>query len=353
MPPKPPKAAARPCLSATARRRPLYRFLAEGTPRPGGRRAAGWAEWSDGPHTATLSVRDFWQNYPKDLAVDAAGLELGICPAWPGRIPRGQGHHGRAPALLLPAGRRVQAPPGRQQDPRHLAGLPAGRAPDAGGAEPSVVRTRRAPLRAVRRRSGTRAAKAFGGILPPAARGSRRCTRLPSTAAFRVTCRTARRTASTACSTSATGGASASSTGATASTTPSTGSCSSSRAPATCDYFRAGGGGRVAQSRRGYRRTPTAIPCASAASTSMPSAIPATTTRSGPPPARRREGSGRAARLPHGRRPHVHRGPPLLLLPDRRPPVARNRARSIADRYDSLLHPQLRFHQLPRSRAGT
>jgi len=28
----------------------------------------------------TLAVRDFWQNYPKDLAADSAGLELGICP---------------------------------------------------------------------------------------------------------------------------------------------------------------------------------------------------------------------------------------------------------------------------------
>ena len=49
------------------------------TPRSGAH-AAGWAQWSDGARTATLALRDFWQNYPKDLAADADGLELGICP---------------------------------------------------------------------------------------------------------------------------------------------------------------------------------------------------------------------------------------------------------------------------------
>jgi hypothetical protein len=45
-----------------------------------GKRAEGRAEWSDGRHTVTLAVRDFWQNYPKDLAVGADGFELGLCP---------------------------------------------------------------------------------------------------------------------------------------------------------------------------------------------------------------------------------------------------------------------------------
>lgn len=45
-----------------------------------GRRAAGWAEWSDGQRVVTLAVRDLWQNYPKDLAVKADGFELGLCP---------------------------------------------------------------------------------------------------------------------------------------------------------------------------------------------------------------------------------------------------------------------------------
>jgi len=45
-----------------------------------GKRAAGWGEWRDRKHSVTLAVRDFWQNYPKDLAVTADGLELGLCP---------------------------------------------------------------------------------------------------------------------------------------------------------------------------------------------------------------------------------------------------------------------------------
>jgi hypothetical protein len=45
-----------------------------------GKRAAGLATWSDGHHTVTLAVRDFWQNYPKDLAVSADGFELALCP---------------------------------------------------------------------------------------------------------------------------------------------------------------------------------------------------------------------------------------------------------------------------------
>ncbi len=43
-------------------------------------RAPGKAVWSDGKRRVTLAVRDFWQNYPKDLAVSASGFELGVCP---------------------------------------------------------------------------------------------------------------------------------------------------------------------------------------------------------------------------------------------------------------------------------
>ena len=45
-----------------------------------GRRASGWAKWSDGAHDVTLVLRNFWQNYPKDLVVSSQGIELGICP---------------------------------------------------------------------------------------------------------------------------------------------------------------------------------------------------------------------------------------------------------------------------------
>ncbi len=45
-----------------------------------GKRAAGWMDWSDPAHRVTLAVRDFWQTYPKDLAVTAGALEVGLCP---------------------------------------------------------------------------------------------------------------------------------------------------------------------------------------------------------------------------------------------------------------------------------
>ncbi len=43
-------------------------------------RKAGVVRWQDGDRTVTLAVRDFWQNYPKDLAARENGLELAICP---------------------------------------------------------------------------------------------------------------------------------------------------------------------------------------------------------------------------------------------------------------------------------
>jgi hypothetical protein len=45
-----------------------------------GKRAGNWAEWSDGARTVTLAVRDFWQNYPKDLTLSPEGIELALCP---------------------------------------------------------------------------------------------------------------------------------------------------------------------------------------------------------------------------------------------------------------------------------
>ena len=54
--------------------------LGEDTPFAEGKRAPGWAEWTDGMHRVTLAVRDFWQTYPKDLNITLDGFELGICP---------------------------------------------------------------------------------------------------------------------------------------------------------------------------------------------------------------------------------------------------------------------------------
>jgi hypothetical protein len=43
-------------------------------------RRSGLVRWRSGGSAVTLSVRDFWQNYPKDLAAEEQGLEFGICP---------------------------------------------------------------------------------------------------------------------------------------------------------------------------------------------------------------------------------------------------------------------------------
>jgi len=45
-----------------------------------GRRAHGWAEWSNPRHRVALAARDFWQNYPKEIAVTPRGIEFGLCP---------------------------------------------------------------------------------------------------------------------------------------------------------------------------------------------------------------------------------------------------------------------------------
>lgn len=54
-----------------------YTILPSGTY---GRRAAGIAIWNDGARAVTLAVRDFWQNYPKDMTVTPQGLELALMP---------------------------------------------------------------------------------------------------------------------------------------------------------------------------------------------------------------------------------------------------------------------------------
>ncbi|HSB15320.1 MAG TPA: hypothetical protein VLE22_12745 [Bryobacteraceae bacterium] len=54
--------------------------ISQGRRLADGRRSAGLARWSDGSRSVQLAMRDFWQNYPKDLTVSANGFELGICP---------------------------------------------------------------------------------------------------------------------------------------------------------------------------------------------------------------------------------------------------------------------------------
>ena len=45
-----------------------------------GARSRGLASWSDGTGTVSLAVRDFWQHYPKGLAVGADGITVDLLP---------------------------------------------------------------------------------------------------------------------------------------------------------------------------------------------------------------------------------------------------------------------------------
>lgn len=45
-----------------------------------GTHAAGAAQWIGAGRRVTLTVRDFWQNYPKGLKVSSSGIELELCP---------------------------------------------------------------------------------------------------------------------------------------------------------------------------------------------------------------------------------------------------------------------------------
>jgi hypothetical protein len=45
-----------------------------------GRRSDGIVSWTDGRRTVTLALRDFWQNYPKEIAATAGGFHLALCP---------------------------------------------------------------------------------------------------------------------------------------------------------------------------------------------------------------------------------------------------------------------------------
>lgn len=46
----------------------------------GGKRSDGIVHWTDGRRTVTLALRDFWQNYPKEIAAGAEGFRLALCP---------------------------------------------------------------------------------------------------------------------------------------------------------------------------------------------------------------------------------------------------------------------------------
>ena len=45
-----------------------------------GEKAPGWAELDDGLGTVAIALRDFWQQWPKSLEVDASSLKIGLLP---------------------------------------------------------------------------------------------------------------------------------------------------------------------------------------------------------------------------------------------------------------------------------
>lgn len=60
-----------------------YTFRAGAGELETGRRANGWAQWSNPRYRVALAARDFWQNYPKEIAVTPRGIEFGLCPELP------------------------------------------------------------------------------------------------------------------------------------------------------------------------------------------------------------------------------------------------------------------------------
>ncbi len=55
-------------------------WVADGASRKKGRRAPGWVTASAGDLSLTATVRDFWQQWPKSLAIDDGELVLGLFP---------------------------------------------------------------------------------------------------------------------------------------------------------------------------------------------------------------------------------------------------------------------------------
>ncbi len=65
-----------------------YALSGVGVPARSGRRATGWADLSDEAHGVMVTVRDFWQQFPKAFALDpAAGtITVGLWPAQAGPL---------------------------------------------------------------------------------------------------------------------------------------------------------------------------------------------------------------------------------------------------------------------------
>lgn len=139
--------------------------------RTGGR-AAGWAQWSDGALTATLSVRDFWQNYPKDLVADETGLELGICPPLrPDEYAAAKGTMDDHRLYYYLQGGLYKFRQGMSKTHDIWLDFQSAARLDETGAPPSPARARREPLLAVAPPEWYAGSKAFGRISPAGSKG--------------------------------------------------------------------------------------------------------------------------------------------------------------------------------------
>jgi hypothetical protein len=72
-----------------------YRIFRDGLEAAAGQRALGWLDTSDGARGVTVSVEDFWQNYPKGLLADKDGtIEIGLFPGrYAADFPLRSGEH--------------------------------------------------------------------------------------------------------------------------------------------------------------------------------------------------------------------------------------------------------------------
>lgn len=125
-----------------------------------GKRSAGWAEWSDGARSVTVAVRDFWQNYPKDVVIGPDGMELFLCP--PVRADEYESFKGtvdeyRQYFYLMEGAYKLRQ--GVQKT--HDIWLDF-----SGAARPSIIRHHRAPLFASAPATWYADSKALGEIAP-------------------------------------------------------------------------------------------------------------------------------------------------------------------------------------------
>ena len=131
-----------------------------------GKRAADWAEWSDGARTVTLAVRDLWRNYPKDVTVSPEGLDLALCP------PLAADEYARAKGTVDEHRLYYYLQNGvyklRQGVTKtHDIWLDFA----AAGGQASALRARRAPLLAVAPPRWYSGSKAFGELAAPGSAG--------------------------------------------------------------------------------------------------------------------------------------------------------------------------------------